>query len=235
MTFRQYLCVVLIGLLTTPFFSQTGQAFDYNSSIRETYNHNWSIGAGVNVVVDNASQNTGLTDPGDSWNFSRPFYVSAEFYLNNQFSFMSMISFNQYTEGKNIDALYIIEGHEASYFAWDVNAKYYFRDLIKTYNFDPYVFLGAGYTDIGEYKGIPNNENNPPDLEFDEDGNYIAPSIGRLTFNAGLGFNFWFSDTWGLNLNLAGKWGIPNSDYDKEANVISNQFQYSLGALYVLK
>jgi len=233
---------ILAGLLTTTFFAQQSiEPIEYsNITVREVYNKNWTIGAGLNIVDDSGSSSTGISDPSENWNFSRPFYLSTEFYLNNKFSFMSMLFFNQYTEGKNIDdTIYIIEGHEASYFAFDVNTKYYFRDLLKSYHFDPYIFLGVGYTNIGEYKGEPIDPGNlsfPDYVEVDEDGNMIVPSIGRLTLNAGLGLNYWFSDTWGLNLNLAAKLGIGNSEYDSGTpNGISNQFQYSLGALYMLK
>jgi len=48
--------------------------------------------------------------------------------------------------------------------------------------FDPFLQVGAGYSDIG--------------------------SVGRATANAGFGFNTWFNDRWGLNFNTMGKWGI---------------------------
>lgn len=210
---------------------RTGEQFN------EVYDHNWSIGAGVNIVEDGNKVIGGIIDPGKYWNFSRPFYVNAEYYLNNKFSFNAMISMNQYNEGKHIDHVYILEGHEASYFAVDLAAKYYFRDLIKTYMFDPYVFAGFGFTNIGNYKGEPVNEYNltyPDKIEVDADGNFVVPAIGRMTINAGIGFNFWFSQNWGLNLNLAGKWGIATGDQDKGGNKISNQKQYALGVVYFL-
>ena len=65
-----------------------------------------------------------------------------------------MISINQFTEGTVIDKLaVIIEGYEASYFAFDLAAKLYLRDWIKTYKFDPYVFADSSYTKIGACKG----------------------------------------------------------------------------------
>ncbi|MFT4683777.1 MAG: hypothetical protein ACI8RP_000244, partial [Urechidicola sp.] len=49
---------------------------------------------------------------------------------------------------------------------------------------------------------------------------------GRMTFNTGLGANYWFSSTWGINLNLAGKFGVGSD--------VTNQLQNSLGVLYRL-
>jgi len=167
----------------------------------------------------------------------QPLALNAEYYLNNKFSFNAMFTMNKFKEGKNIDDLaHIIKGHEANYFAFDLATKLYLRDWLKTYKFDPYVFAGFGYTSIGAYKAKPIDYITPRDyVELDEDGNFVVPSIGRLTVNAGLGFNVWFSQTWGLNFNLAGKWGMGNGDYDAGSPLgTSNQTQTSLGVIYFL-
>ena len=139
-----------------------------------------------------------------------------------------MVSMNQYKADKHIDALYIIEGHEASYFAFDLAAKLYFRDWLKTFKFDPYISAGIGFTNIGEYKGIPEDKYAP-------DQSVVSiESIGRPTVNTGIGFNIWFSQTWGINLNMAGKWGVATGDQEKTLNDVSNQLQYTMGVVYFL-
>eukprot|EP01013_Petalomonas_cantuscygni_P033118 TRINITY_DN59926_c0_g1_i1.p1 TRINITY_DN59926_c0_g1~~TRINITY_DN59926_c0_g1_i1.p1 ORF type:complete len:292 (+),score=4.45 TRINITY_DN59926_c0_g1_i1:74-877(+) len=52
--------------------------------------------------------------------------------------------------------------------------------------FDPYIGIGAGYTDA-------NNQ-------------------GRGTYNAVLGFRTWFSDHWGLDVNTTGKWAMSTEN-----------------------
>ena len=52
--------------------------------------------------------------------------------------------------------------------------------------FDPYIGIGAGYTDA-------NNQ-------------------GRGTYNAVLGFRTWFSDHWGMDFNSTGKWAMDTEN-----------------------
>lgn len=223
------LLLAFIGLCITSVNAQLGESqWRGGKQVNEVYDRNWSFGAGVNVVLDGNKIIGEIIDPSRYWNFSRPFYVNAEYYLNNKFSFNAMVSINQYVEDKQIDAVYILKGHEASYFAVDLAAKYSFRDLLKTYSFDPYVFAGFGFTNIGEYQGKPEDEYRP------DQSIVVVPSIGRATVNAGIGFNYWFSQTWGLNLNLAAKWGIATGDHEKDDNDVSNQKQYALGVVYFL-
>ena len=73
---------------------------------------------------------------------------------------------------------------------------------MKSYKFDPYVFLGLGYNSIGAFTAI--RKDWPYNITE-------IPSKSRATLNLGLGFNYWFSKTWGMNLNLAAKWGISKT------------------------
>ena len=227
-TKKTLLIIAVLGFFISTTNAQTNSSWRSGKQVNDTYHHNWSFGAGVNIVDDGNQILGGIGDPNKYWNFSRPFYISAEYYLNNMFSFTSMVSINQYKADKQIDGVIILDGHEASYFAFDLGSKYYFRDLIKTYKFDPYVFLGFGFTNIGKYQG------KAIDKYYPGQDILVVPSIGRMTINGGPGLNVWFSQTWGLNLNLAGKWGIATGDHEKKGNDISNQKQYSLGVIYFL-
>ncbi|WKK66458.1 hypothetical protein [Lutimonas zeaxanthinifaciens] len=205
-------------LLLLSFWAVGIQAQDVGPQVNENYEKNWSFGAGFNVVDDSGLVIGGIADPSENWNFSMPFYISAEYYLNNQFSFMAMISTNKYLEGKVYNKGYIVGG-DANYFSFDVNAKFSFRDIMKSYQFDPYVFLGFGYNSIGEFTYVLK--------EFPYDS-LEHPAAGNLTVNGGLGFNYWFSPTWGMNLNLAAKWDANRQDG------WNNHKQYSIGAVYFL-
>jgi len=235
-TKRIVILLAVLGFFISNINAQSDTEWRSGKQVNDVYSHNWSFGAGINMIDDSGSDLGSIPDYTNRYSFGIPFYINAEYYLNNKFSFNAMLSINKYNEDTNVDNLaYIIEGHEATYFAADLSAKFYFRDLIKTYKFDPYVFVGFGFTNIGDYKAEPIKYTTAPDyVELDEDGNFVVPAIGRMTFNTGIGFNVWFSQTWGLNFNMAAKFGIGTSEHERGPNSVSNQLQYALGAVYFL-
>lgn len=209
-----------------------------NRKINDSYDGNWSIGVGVNVVDDSGKKFKDF-NTSENWNFSMPLTVNVEYYNNNILSFAIMLSFNEYVAGKNIDDTgFIIKDFEASYMAVDFATKFYLRDFFHTSKFDPYGFLGFGYTKIGAYKSDPFENNILRDdldhIAIDENGYLDIPDIGRITINGGIGFNFWFSRIWGVNFNMAGKFGIGTSENKRGPNSVSNQMQYSLGTHFLL-
>ena len=203
------LIIAVLGFFISNTHAQNNNSWRSGKQVNDTYDHNFSFSAGVNIVEDGNQIFGGFLNPSEYWNFSRPIYLSAEYYLNNKFSFNAMFSLNEYKADKQIDLLYILEGQEASYLAFDLATKLYFRDWLNTYKFDPYIMAGLGFTNIGAYQGIPVDEYAP------DQSIVVVPSVGRLTVNAGIGFNVWFSQTWGLNFNAAGKWGIATGDHKK--------------------
>ncbi len=195
---------------------------------------NWSIGVGINVIDDSGQEGRYI---GKNWNYSLPFTLSAEYYINTKFSVNALFSMNSFEEDKKIDGNFIVKDFEASYFAADLAFKFYLREWFRTPVLDPYIFVGGGYTIIGDYRvsaGI-DKEFNPETQDLDENGNLIVPEIGRITFNTGLGMNIWISNNWGLTGAITGKWGFESGDYEKGPNSISNQIQYTTGVLYLLK
>ena len=209
-----------------------------NKRVNDSYG-NWSFGAGVNVVDDSGTKGKDFFNTSENWNMTSPFMVSIEYYIDNQFSLVATGSMNKYVEGKNIDNTgLIIKDFEPDYLAIDLATRLYFGDLFTSYTFDPYIFLGAGYTTIGAYKSVPFEENSlRTDLDhiaIDENGFYDVPEIGRVTINGGIGFNYWFAETFGLNFNFATKLGMASGEYKTGPNSVSNQTQFSLGVIYFL-
>jgi outer membrane protein OmpA-like peptidoglycan-associated protein len=159
----------------------------------------WVAGLGINVVDDTASPFGGnILDIKDSWNaVPYPSSLSIARNFSNGLGLKAVGSYNKYKVGKLIDGQ--INLAERDYYAIDGMVSY---DLNKVFGetgwFDPFLQAGAGYSSIGD--------------------------IGRTTGNAGFGFNTWFNDTWGLNLNTMGKWGI------KEGS--TKQIQHSAGVVY---
>jgi len=191
--------------------------FYLNTSNAQTTNDisgEWQFGLGLNVIKDN-----GKKGEVKSLNFGNPFILSAEYAFSNQFSLNAGLSFNKYKEGQAVDGLVVAEGDSASYMAFDLSLKFYFRELWDTNNFEPYVLAGFGYTTIGSYEAL--NEGKNIIRQF--------PRVGRMTMNVGLGTNYRFSESWGMNLNVMAKFGAKSGE---NKDFISNQGQISLGVFY---
>lgn len=181
-------------------------------------NSQWILGFGVNALNNSGDVTKNLTKA-DNWTFARiPFYLSAELIFDGQFSVGSILSLNYFTDGKFMNGEKIIGedqgGNDAGYMAFDMNVKYSFSKLLNSNAFEPYAFIGAGVSHFGDYK----IQENPTELIED---------ISIFTFNAGFGMNYWFSSTWGVNLNATGKWGV--------ATASTNHLQSSIGVLYHIK
>jgi hypothetical protein len=229
---KAFFLITIMGL----WMSSANAQSKGNKRVNDSYG-NWSFGVGINVVNDSGTKGKDFFNTSENWNMTSPFMVSIEYYIDNQFSLVATGSMNKYVEGKNIDNTgLIIKDFEPDYLAIDLATRLYFGDLFTSYTFDPYIFLGAGYTTIGAYKSVPFEENSlRTDLDhiaIDENGFYDVPEIGRITINGGIGFNYWFAETFGLNFNFATKVGMASGEYKTGPNMVSNQMQFSLGVIY---
>lgn len=159
----------------------------------------WVAGLGINIVEDTATPfgDTFLRIK-DTWNaVPYPSSISIARNFSNGFGLKAVGSYNKYKVGKLIDGA--INMAERDYYAIDGMVSYDLNKLFgETGWFDPFLQAGAGYSSIGD--------------------------IGRTTGNVGFGFNTWFSDTWGLNLNTMGKWGVEEGS--------TKQIQHSAGVVY---
>ena len=146
----------------------------------------WIFGVGLNAVDDSGNVFDGIFNVGQEWNIvPYPSRVSIGRYFKSGLGLEAIGTYNQYKEGNIIDAKVITEN--VSYFGFDGRVTYDINKIIgQTGWFDPYVGVGAGYTD--------------------------ANNIGRGTYNAVVGFRTWFSDRWGLDFSSTGKWAMSQSD-----------------------
>ncbi len=101
-------------------------------------------------------------------------------------------------------------GNDAGYLAFDLGAEYYFLNTKKV---APYLLAGMGVSFFGDYTTVAN-----PTVQVN--------TQDVLTLNAGLGANVWFSDHWGINAQVMGKWSMGVK--------YNNHSQASIGALYKL-
>ncbi|ARV07315.1 cell envelope biogenesis protein OmpA [Polaribacter sp. SA4-10] len=147
-------------------------------------NNPWVVGFGVNVIdfynyEAFGDQVTDLVEPND-WNvlpsISR---ISAEKYIDKGFSLQLAGSINK------IETINEIDDSDSLYWSLDANVKYDLNNLVgDTSWFDPYVYLGGGYTSVD--------------------------SEGEGMLNTGIGFNTWFSDNLGFNFQTGTKMGFSD-------------------------
>lgn len=142
-------------------------------------NNPWVVGFGVNVVDFRTEESIGdrfkdLLGNGD-WNYvSMVSRVNAEKYIKQGFTVQLAASISDITNVKGPDDT------DALYWAFDVNVKYDLNKLFgETSWFDPYVYLGGGYTSVDE--------------------------IGEGMLNYGVGFNAWLNENVGINFQTGSK------------------------------
>jgi OOP family OmpA-OmpF porin len=189
------LCIALCLIVTLVSAQESMELTAKDSIVKSS----WVAGLGINIVEDTATPfgDTFLKIK-DTWNtVPYPSSISIARNFSNGLGIKALGSYNKYKVGKLIDGQ--INMAERDYYAIDGMVSY---DLNKIFGetgwFDPFLQAGAGYSSIGD--------------------------IGRTTGNAGFGFNTWFNDTWGLNFNTMGKWGLKEGD--------TRQIQHSAGVVY---
>ena len=206
-TYLLILCILCINTMSAQ--------KKWNNRNNPSDDNRWTLGFGVNALENSDKQFEGAFKS-ENWAIAKtPFYLSADAYIDGQFSVETMVSFNYFTDGILMDGQTILGedegGNDAGYFAVDLALKYSFGKLLDSNVFDPYLSVGAGLSHFGDYTTV-------------ERPLLTVAAVDIFTLNAGLGMNFWFSSNWGVNLNVAGKWGI--------ATTYTNHIQGRLGLLY---
>ncbi|MEW2921812.1 OmpA family protein [Muricauda sp. ANG21] len=170
--------VALACILTTSTFSQEPELeLTKKDSIVNSY---WLVTLGTNFVDDSGDEFGELFDFSEGWNaVPYPSRISIGRYFKNGVGLEAIGTYNKYKEGKIVDN--VVNPEDVDYFGLDFRVSYDLNKILgETGFFDPYIGIGAGYTDA-------NNQ-------------------GRGTYNAIIGFRTWFSDHWGLDFNSTGKW-----------------------------
>ena len=175
---------------------------------------NWVLGAGFNTVNNSGAGITGYSKF-DHWAFGKiPFYGSVETNLSAKWRAKATLSLNYFKDGKQFNGATILGesegGNDAGYLALDLGAQYYFLESKK---YEPYAMAGMGLSHFGDYSTT-------------RDPLTVVKPVDAFTFNLGVGINYWFSKTWGLNAQLLGKWSLGEKG--------NNHSQASIGALYRL-
>ena len=146
----------------------------------------WMVSLGTNIVDDSGDEFRELFDFSEGWNMVPfPSRISVGRYFKNGLGLEAIGTYNRYKEGKIVDN--VVNPEDVDYLGLDFRVSYDLNMILgETGFFDPYIGIGAGYTDA-------NNQ-------------------GRGTYNAVVGFRTWFSDHWGLDFNSTGKWAMKVGD-----------------------
>ncbi|WP_127019370.1 OmpA family protein [Flagellimonas beolgyonensis] len=189
-------------ILSTSVFAQEVE-MTKKDSIVQSY---WLVTLGTNIVDDSGDEFGELFDLSEGWNMvPYPSRVSVGRYFKNGLGLEAIGSYNKYKEGKIIDGN--VNPEDIDYWALDFRVSYDLNMILgETGFFDPYIGIGAGYTDA-------NNQ-------------------GRGTYNAIIGFRTWFSDHWGLDLSSTGKWAMDTenaSNHIQHALGVAYRFEVEKG------
>lgn len=183
----------------------SGNAVCQPTSINTKKNpYKWMFGISWNVVDDDGNAYSKLLDYQGSWNYLYyPSRISIDRYLRKGWSLEGMVAYNQYTKSKLINDTTGVSG---IFISGDFHVKYsFYRFFAPVKWFDPYLSAGLGMT----YRQV---------REFP-----ITP-----TCNIALGANFWFSRSWGIQVQTMGKLGLTSDIYTGDADYI----QHSIGIVY---
>lgn len=184
MNISRLACVALACIFTTSTFSQEPELeLTKKDSIVNSY---WLVSLGTNMVDDSGHEFSRLFDIEGAWNMvPYPSRISVGRYFKNGLGLEAIGSYNKYKEGKIVDQ--VINPEDKDYFGIDFRVSYDLNKILgETGFFDPYIGIGAGYTDANDQ--------------------------GRGTYNAVVGFRTWFSDHWGLDFNSTGKWAMSTEN-----------------------
>lgn len=164
-------------------FAQEVEQLTKKDSIVQSY---WLVTLGTNIVDDSGDEFGELFDLSEGWNMvPYPSRISVGRYFKNGLGLEAIGTYNKYKEGKIVDN--VVNPEDIDYFGLDFRVSYDLNMILgETGFFDPYIGIGAGYTDA-------NNQ-------------------GRGTYNAVIGFRTWFSDHWGLDFNSTGKWAMSTEN-----------------------
>ena len=162
--------------------------------------YKWMFGIGWNAMDDDG--NAGAFYSPENWHYNAyPSRIFADRYIYNGWSCELSTAFNQYNPNKLVNGQL---GKTGIFLATDANLKYSFYKLLKSGTIDPYVSAGFGLS------------------MRTKDDSLVKPTTPTL--NVLVGCNFWFSKTFGLQIQSGGKLGLTTPFMGK-----SNYMQHSIG------
>ncbi len=161
----------------------------------------WMFGIGYHFIDDSGDVFDAVLDIDKSWHaLSYPSRISIGKYFKNGLGIEAIGAYMKYKEGKKVDGLLL--SNYVDFWSLDARLSYDLNKVLgETGWFDPYIGVGAGYTD--------------------------ANNLSRGTWNGVLGFRTWFNDNIGLDINSSGKWSMDGTATNYIQHVVGVVFRFS--------
>lgn len=171
----------------------------YSQHFTKIKPYSWMIGVDWNVMEDDGYRYEHLLDVKNSWNMPIfPSSVNVDVYLLKGMSIDVMASYNEYKMGKTINLDTNKTGKAA---ALDIHFKYSFGFLMRQQIFDPFIFIGAGYT-----------------------GREAIWPQSMLNGNIGVGFNIMIYGGIGIQWRTTAKISLMPEVYSTEFDYLHHHF-----------
>jgi len=193
----------------------------FSNANAQDQNNPWAITFGVNAVDvypvgEDAPQGDyfdEFVNVSDHWNILPSLSsVRVGKYLGDNFSFSAQGSINRIEKiGEVTGNPSVGTVNSLSYYAVDGLIGYSLGKVLNSKKFEPYIGVGGGYTWIEEADELGNSN-----------GAGQKGKLGFGTLNGALGFNLWFTENVGLNLQTKYKHA-----FDEQSGV--KHFQHNLG------
>jgi len=152
-----------------------------------------------NIIDDDADRYVNIFNVNDTWNLlPYPSSLNVDVYFQKGMSLDMIASYNVYDSSKVINGS---TGRQGQTFTLDAHFKYSFGFLMRQQRFDPFIFIGLGYT--GREVFFPQN---------------------MLSVNAGAGFNFMIWQGLGVQWRTTGRVGMLPEIYDPKYDMLQHHF-----------
>lgn len=185
--------VIIILLSSFIIFNANAQNF------KKVKPYSIMVGGMWNIIDDDADRYANLLNTKDTWNLlPYPSSLNVDVYFQKGMSLDMIASYNIYDSAKVINRE---RGREGRTFTCDAHFKYSFGFLMTQQWFDPFVFIGAGYT--GREAIFPQN---------------------MLSANAGAGFNIMIWQGLGVQWRTTGRVGMIPEIYNPKYDMLQHHF-----------
>lgn len=185
--------VIIILLSSFIVFNSSAQNF------KKVKPYSIMVGGMWNIIDDDADRYANILNIKDTWNLlPYPSSLNVDVYFQKGMSLDMIASYNIYDSSKVINGK---RGREGRTFTFDAHFKYSFGFLMTQQWFDPFVFIGAGYT--GREAIFPQN---------------------MLSANAGAGFNIMIWQGLGVQWRTTGRVGMLPEIYNPKYDMLQHHF-----------
>lgn len=157
------------------------------------------IGGMWNIIDDDGHRYAHILNVSDTWNLMPyPTSLNVDVYFQKGMSLDMIASYNTYDSTKTINGS---KGRVGQVFSLDAHFKYSFGFLMRQQWFDPFIFIGGGYT-----------------------GREVMNPQSMLSANVGGGFNIMFWRGFGLQWRTTGKVSMVPEIYSENYDLLQHHF-----------